>query len=116
VKVRDRQCDKHSFAMRAGVTRSQNTTLRRVLARFCEERSCRNLQKSGKWNKIKWLRGDCFSVSRGVVAVDGDVMNSNRRRRWVEDGDLKAEKDVNGRVEAGKSVQKRVVVLMRVAR
>jgi hypothetical protein len=63
--------------MRADVTRSQNTTLRRVDARLNGKRSCTNLQKLLKSKKIKWLLEVCFAVRMGLVAVDGDVMNRN---------------------------------------
>ena len=64
--------------MRVEVTRSQNTTMRRVDARFCDKRSCRNLQKLRKPKKIKWLMEVCFAVSMRAVVNDGDVMN----RKW----------------------------------
>jgi hypothetical protein len=72
-------CD--SFAIRAEVTRLQNTTLRRVDARFYGKRSCTNLQELLRLKKIKWLMQVCFAVRMRLVAVDGDVMN----RKWNDD-------------------------------
>jgi hypothetical protein len=69
-----------AMRMRAEVTRSQNTTLRRVVARFCEKRSCRNLQKRRKLKKIKWLIEVCFAVRLRVDTVAGDVMERELKR------------------------------------
>jgi hypothetical protein len=57
------------------VTRSQNTTMRRVDARFYDKRSGGNLQKLLNSKKINWLMEVCFAVSMRLIAVDGDVMN-----------------------------------------
>jgi hypothetical protein len=70
----------YAMRIRAEVTRSQNTTLRRVVARFCKKRSCSNLQKREMVKKIKWLTEVCFAVRMRVAAGNGDVMERELER------------------------------------
>jgi hypothetical protein len=82
--------------------------MRRVVARFYEMRSCRNLQKLGKRKKIKWLMEVCFAVRmRLIVAVDGDVMKRNwnamtRKRRRLEGGEGRRWANWSGKKRAKK--------------
>ena len=93
--------------MRVGGTRLQTTTTRRDNARFCDKGRCRYLQKSLILEKSEGLIVVCFAVSMRAAegADDGDDEDGETRRAWQE-AEKKANNDADGRIGAGKNVQK----------
>ena len=84
--------------MRVWVTRSQNTTTRRNVARFCDNGRHRYSQMSLDSQKASWLTEVCFAVSGRLVMGAGDGDD----QEWKRDDGRKMQKRRRGTTSVGK--------------